>query len=178
MGLLMSQSKAKTTNQNTIDSDTKSVINKKQGVANNQLPEFNRSLPMLLLRAREAVMAQFVPALNEFGLSSQQWRVIRSLDQRNGQEISELSKRCHLLKPSMSRIVQNLERRGFIERRTVSSDQRRSELFITDSGREAVQIIAPKSEQRYDYISSRFGTDNQEQLVSLLEELIDSLDSN
>jgi DNA-binding MarR family transcriptional regulator len=41
--------------------------------------EFSRSLPMSLLRAREAVMRQFRPSLREHGLTEQQWRILRAL---------------------------------------------------------------------------------------------------
>ena len=39
----------------------------------------SRSLPMQLMRAREAVMKRFRPHLTERGLTDQQWRVIRPL---------------------------------------------------------------------------------------------------
>ena len=87
---------------------------------------FNRSLPMSLLRAREAVMKKFMPSLKEHNLSSQQWRVIRALVDRDGAEISELSQRCQLMMPSLSRIIKNLESRALITRHSVESDQRRS----------------------------------------------------
>ena len=41
--------------------------------------EFSRSLPMSLLRAREAVMRQFRPSLRDHGLTEQQWRILRAL---------------------------------------------------------------------------------------------------
>jgi hypothetical protein len=41
--------------------------------------EFSRSLPMALLRAREAVMRQFRPSLRQHGLTEQQWRILRAL---------------------------------------------------------------------------------------------------
>ena len=46
-----------------------------------QLREFGKSLPMSLLRAREAVMKKFIPTLKKYELSPQQWRVIRFLEQ-------------------------------------------------------------------------------------------------
>jgi len=140
-----------------------------------ELPAFDRSLPMTLLRAREAVMSKFIPFLKEHGLSPQQWRAIRSLEQQDGIEISELSKRCYLLKPSMSRIVQNLESRQLIERRNVASDQRRTALYLTDAGRTLVQIVAPKSEERYEFISRRFGNSKLELLQELLEDLVEAI---
>jgi len=41
--------------------------------------EFSRSLPMSLLRAREAVMRQFRPSLRRHDLTEQQWRILRAL---------------------------------------------------------------------------------------------------
>src|ERR1043166_1624554 len=41
--------------------------------------DFGRSLPMSLLRAREAVMRQFRPSLRSHGLTEQQWRILRAL---------------------------------------------------------------------------------------------------
>lgn len=137
---------------------------------------FKRSLPMSLLRAREAVMKNFLPSLQEHNLSAQQWRVIRGLQDENGLDISELSVRCHLLMPSLSRIIQNLESRSLIERRTSDSDQRRSVIFLTDKGDELFQQVAPKSEERYDHITEKFGYGKLELLYELLEELVQKID--
>ena len=41
----------------------------------------DRSLPIMLLRAREAVMKRFRPMLKAHGLSEQQWRVLRVLNE-------------------------------------------------------------------------------------------------
>lgn len=142
------------------------------------LPEFDRSLPMSLLRAREAVMSKFIPSLKEHGLSPQQWRAIRSLEQEDGIEISELSKRCYLLKPSMSRIVQNLETRKLIERRSVASDQRRTALYLTSLGHDLVKQVAPKSEERYQFISQQFGNGKLELLQELLEDLVNAINED
>lgn len=137
---------------------------------------FDRSLPMSLLKAREAVMKNFTPTLKEHGLSAQQWRVIRSLEQEDGLEISELSKRCYLLLPSMSRIVQNLETRAFIVRKPVSTDQRKTALYLTEHARDVYKDIAPKSSERYENITNKFGYGKLELLYELLDDLIEVLD--
>src|SRR5438105_334324 len=43
------------------------------------LRPFSQSLPMALLRAREAVMRHFRPSLQAAGLTEQQWRTMRAL---------------------------------------------------------------------------------------------------
>ena len=137
---------------------------------------FNRSLPMSLLRAREAVMKKFMPSLKEHSLSSQQWRVIRALEDEDGLDISELSERCQLLMPSLSRIIRNLESRELVLRRSVETDQRRSAIFLTDSGRELFACVAPKSAERYNHITEKFGYGKLELLYDLLDELVEKIE--
>jgi DNA-binding MarR family transcriptional regulator len=46
---------------------------------NSLSPLTHRNLPLLLLQARERVMARFRPILNEHGITEQQWRIVRLL---------------------------------------------------------------------------------------------------
>ncbi len=74
--------------------------------------EFSRSLPMSLLRAREAVMRQFRPSLRSHGLTEQQWRILRALTAVDEIEVTELARVAFLLGPSLSRILRDLEARA------------------------------------------------------------------
>ena len=143
---------------------------------NKTLRAFDRSLPMALLRAREAVMKKFIPSLRENDLSSQQWRVIRALNEEEGLDITELANRCFLLMPSLSRIIQNLEKRKVVSRNQSSSDNRKSVISITAPGKKLFQKIAPKSVERYDLITEKFGYGKLELLYELLDELIEKID--
>ena len=82
------------------------------------LREFSRSLPMSLLRAREAVMRQFRPSLRANGLTEQQWRILRALSSVETIEVTELARLAFLLGPSLSRILRDLEARQLVERKT------------------------------------------------------------
>ena len=143
---------------------------------NKTLRAFDRSLPMALLRAREAVMKKFIPSLRENGLSSQQWRVIRALNEEEGLDITELANRCFLLMPSLSRIIQNLEKRELVNRNQSSLDNRKSVISITEPGKKLFQKIAPKSVEHYDLITEKFGYGKLELLYELLDELIEKID--
>ena len=92
--------------------------------------------------------------------------------------MSVISERCYLLMPSLSRIVQNLEARKLITRRISEKDQRRSIISLSDTGIELVELIAPKSEERYAYITETFGYGKLELLYELLDELVVKLDES
>src|SRR5215472_17028357 len=130
----------------------------------NQLPQqhvalrdFSRSLPMALMRAREATMRYFRPSLRLHGVSEQQWRVLRALASGDQLEAMALARVTFLLPPSLSRILRDLAARGLIERRADSADLRRSFITISSSGRDLIARQAPASEAGYAEITRRFG---------------------
>ena len=136
---------------------------------------FNRSLPMTLMKAREAVMQEFTPHLREHGLSTQQWRVLRALEEEPSCDATEIARRCALLMPSLSRILQNLEARGLVSRVPAKDDLRRTLVSITEDGLALFEIIAPLQEDRYEQITERFGYGKLELLYELLDELIEKV---
>src|ERR1051325_4903169 len=111
--------------------------------------EFSRSLPMSLLRAREAVMRQFRPSLRNHGLTEQQWRILRALTAVDTIEVTELARVAFLLGPSLSRILRDIEARDLIERRCATADQRRSMVSISKEGVKLMAAVAPNSEAIY-----------------------------
>jgi len=145
--------------------------------AASNMRRFNQSLPMTLLKAHEAVLRTFIPHLRAHDLSTQQWRVMRALAESESLDVSELASACSLLRPSVSRIIQNLEGRDILRRQPCDRDSRRSLVSITSYGLELIAAIAPESEARYQYIESQFGAENLSGLYELLNELIEALDS-
>lgn len=164
------------TTQKIAHNRDKSPRQVQSGITLTRLRRFDRSLPMSLLKAHEAVLRTFMPHLRAHDLSTQQWRVMRALAENEALDVSELAERCSLLRPSVSRIVQNLVARGIVHREVCSRDSRRSLVSITPTGLAVIEEIAPESEARYDYIESRFGEENLTQLYNLLQNLVDALD--
>jgi homoprotocatechuate degradation regulator HpaR len=140
-----------------------------------RLRDFEHSLPMELLKAREAAMARFRPMLRDHGLTEQQWRVIRALADYDQIDASELAKRSFLLAPSLSRILQHLESEKLVERLSDANDQRRSMLTLTAKGRKLFSQVAPDSASLYEDIEARFGTERLDLLYELLEEFHQTL---
>jgi homoprotocatechuate degradation regulator HpaR len=133
--------------------------------------EFSRSLPMSLLRAREAVMRHFRPSLRQHGLTEQQWRILRALASIEAAEVTELARTAFLLGPSLSRILRDLEARNLIERKTAKADQRRSMVSISKEGVKLMASVAPSSEVIYAEITRRFGARKLAELQDMLGQL-------
>lgn len=137
--------------------------------------EFSRSLPMSLLRAREAVMRQFRPSLRHHGLTEQQWRILRALSAVDAIEVTELAHVAFLLGPSLSRILRDLEARHLIERKVAKADLRRAVVSISAKGLKLIEAVAPSSEAIYAAITRQYGARKLGELQDMLHALEDSL---
>ena len=137
---------------------------------------FSESLPMALLRTREAVMCLFRPGLRSLGVTEQQWRILRALAHAGPMEITELAEATFLLGPSLSRILPDMEKRQLVARKQVDSDLRRSVVSLQPKGVRLIATHAPHSERIYARIAERFGEERVAQLFTLLHELQDALE--
>ena len=137
--------------------------------------DFSKSLPMSLLRAREAVMKQFRPSLRRHDLTEQQWRILRALAAIDTIEVTELARVAFLLGPSLSRILRDLEARQLIERRTAKADLRRGVVSISQKGLKLIELVAPTSESIYAAITRRYGAQKLAELQNMLAALEHSL---
>ncbi|MDV4166542.1 homoprotocatechuate degradation operon regulator HpaR [Rhodovulum sp. FJ3] len=140
------------------------------------LAQTRRTLPILLLRAREAVMENFRPLLAAHDITEQQWRVIRVLEEVDQVDASYLAEQASILAPSLTRIMRALEKRGFIQGVRDENDGRRTLVHLTDEGRAFIHKIAPESAQIYADIEAKIGVDNIEALLDQLEALLAALD--
>ena len=140
-------------------------------VAQAPMRDFSKSLPMSLLRAREAVMRQFRPSLRAYDLTEQQWRILRALSATGEAEVSSLARSAFILGPSLSRILRDLEARRLIRRHLVRNDLRRSVVALTARGAQLIAAIAPTSEAIYAEIAARFGAARLVELQDMLGEL-------
>jgi homoprotocatechuate degradation regulator HpaR len=142
-------------------------------VASRGLPmrAFSKSLPMELLRAREAVMRRFRPALRDHGVTEQQWRILRALAHFGALEAGALAEATCLLAPSLSRILPDMQARELISRRQVDSDLRRSVISLEPRGLKLIAAHAPSSGKIYEEIARGFGAARLAQLFDLLQQL-------
>lgn len=139
--------------------------------SNRLLRDLAHSLPMLLLRTREAVVQRFRAVLSRHGLTEQQWRILRALDGREGLEISLLAEQCQILPPSMSGILKRMEQRGLVLRKTNQADGRSILVTLTEDSQALVEQIKPEIVEVYAEIERVLGKRKLEQLYALLEEL-------
>ncbi|WP_319485902.1 homoprotocatechuate degradation operon regulator HpaR [uncultured Cohaesibacter sp.] len=143
--------------------------------AGTELSQTQRTLPIALLRAREAVMDYFRPLLAENDVTEQQWRVMRVLDEVGTVDASFLARQACILAPSLTRIMRTLEARGFVEVNRDSKDGRRALVCLSEEGSLFIRKLAPASAKIYEDIESKVGNERIGLLLDELEILLAAL---
>jgi homoprotocatechuate degradation regulator HpaR len=132
----------------------------------------HRNLPQQLLKARDALMAHFRPILNHYGLSEQQWRILRALDEHGQLEPRELCALCQILSSSMAGILARMEEIGLVQRIRVEADHRRVQVSLAPQGDALIDAMAPLIELQYQYLEQAFGKQSLEVLAGALDGFI------
>lgn len=135
----------------------------------------DQSLPLKLLKAREAVMERFRPHLNAHAITEQQWRVLRALAEVEAIDIGTLSQWIALSTPSLSRMLPDMEARGLIKRRKDKADGRVVMIALAHKGRSLFERMSAESERIYHELETAMGRASIEALTRALDKLIAAL---
>jgi homoprotocatechuate degradation regulator HpaR len=135
----------------------------------------HRNLPQLMLQAREALLLQFRPILNENGLTEQQWRVLRALLINGPLEPRQLCEVCQISSPSITGVLVRMEEAGLVERKRMQDDQRRLLVSVTARSRQLGRRMFPAIDAQYARIEEIVGVDALGHVYDVLDALLGAL---
>jgi homoprotocatechuate degradation regulator HpaR len=135
----------------------------------------HRNLPLLLLQARERVIARFRPILNAHGITEQQWRIVRALLDTGPLEPREIGELCRISSPSLAGVLSRMEELGLIKRKRLDHDQRRLRVSLTPRSRGLAARMAPRIESTYRGIETVIGAEFSARFYRALDQLIVAL---
>jgi homoprotocatechuate degradation regulator HpaR len=135
----------------------------------------HRNLPLLLLQARELVVAHFRPMLNRNGITEQQWRIVRVLVETGPLEPREIGEWCRISSPSLAGVLARMAKLKLISRKRMTNDQRRVVVSLTSRSRRLALRLAPEINATYREIERLAGARFCRDLYGSLDELIGAL---
>lgn len=130
------------------------------------------NLPQRLLKTRESLMGHFRPILNHFGITEQQWRILRALDELGQLEPREICDLCHFSSPSMAGMLARLEELKLIVREPMPGDRRRVAVQLSNKGIELLSQVGPLIDLQYSYLEESCGKQIFADLLTVLDEFI------
>ena len=138
---------------------------------NKKTLDFTTSLPMLLNRSLDAIMPPYRDLFQEFGVTEQQWRVLRVLWEQKHLTSAQISILTLLPSPSLVGILDRLEKKELVKRLRSSSDRREINITITDKGRELQSDVMPKVKKIQDQIKAILTDPEWRELNKCLEKI-------
>lgn len=135
------------------------------------IEQFNRSLPMVLYRTLDAVMPRFRKIFNEFGLTEQQWRVLRVLWEREAETLNRLAALTLIPAPSLVGIVDRLERDHLVTRQRSEHDRRKVNVVLTSQGAALEADVMPKVAAAYADLKRSVDSDTWNRVLDGLQQI-------
>ena len=133
-------------------------------------------LPYLLNRAGARIATAFGEEVRPLGATLQMWRVLAALRERDGRRMGDLSETTSIEVSTLTRLVDNMEKKGLVARRRAAGDARVVALFVTAAGRRLTQRILPIAE-RYETVAlAGFEPREAEALKAALRRLYANMD--
>ena len=133
-------------------------------------------LPYLLNRAGARIATAFGEEVRPLGASLQIWRVLAALRERDGRRMGDLSETTSIEVSTLTRLVDNMEKGGLVERRRDAGDARAVALYVTAAGRRLTRRILPIAE-RYETVALKgFSAREAATLKKALQRLYDNMD--
>ena len=131
-----------------------------------------QNLPLALLQAREALLQHFRPIFHRFGLTEQQWRILRVVSDQERLEQHEIASLCQISGPSLSNILSRLEEVGYVMRDRSEDDHRKVFVTLGRRGQALVGEVAPHVDARYRDIERTLGKELMSSLIEVLDRLL------
>ena len=132
----------------------------------------SRPLPNQVFIALHQVMQSnrqlIARKLGEHGAHPGQTFCLRELAHDEGITQRDLAERLHVKPPTVTVMLQKMEKAGLIERRADEHDQRYTHIYLTESGRKLHADMHDMLDQMVDEVIGRLAEHDQKELVRLL----------
>jgi DNA-binding MarR family transcriptional regulator len=78
-----------------------------------------------------------------YDITIEQWVIIVNLNRKNGQFQQQLADNTYKNQPSVTRMINSLQKKGIVERIPDPHDLRQKRIYLTDAGRQLFMKLAP-----------------------------------
>lgn len=108
-----------------------------------QIEQYNAYSLLLERTARRVKQyAQYQFNCREFGITVDQWSILKNLKQRADLSQKELAEYCGKDQPTLTRIVDLLVRKNLVERRANPTDRRSFVVHLTAEGEQKIKTLS------------------------------------
>ncbi|MBS7351229.1 MAG: winged helix-turn-helix transcriptional regulator [Comamonas sp.] len=130
-------------------------------------------LSALLSQASALIAAQFHTQVQAAGFSVTEWRVLATLASRNGMSTGGLAQIALSKQPTVTRLLDRMEARGYVQRYPHSSDRRITMVRITAAGSAIATRLMACAKAHEQQVLQPLGSEQTQALKATLRSIID-----
>ncbi len=108
---------------------------------------------------------------NGLDLSKEQWSVLKRLHVDDGQPQNDLAFITHRDKTSMTRLVNTMESKNLVVRKSDENDRRVNRIFLTDYGKEVIEKVQPIMYNLIPAVQESLSNEEIETLITVLKKV-------
>ena len=132
--------------------------------------ELNGHIGYFLRRLQVAVFSNFIRTLAPLDVRPAQYSVLILISANPGRSQSAIGQALNIERARLARMLHELERRKWIERRAAPDDRRSHSLFLTEPGAKALARIRSLAARHEERMVELIGRDRRLLLLDLLRE--------
>ena len=130
--------------------------------------DLSRNFGFILHDVARLLRTTFDRRVRELGLTRSQWWVLNHLFRNNGVTQSELAELLEVEKPTLGRLLDRLEQKGWVRREADANDRRAKRVFLTQEVEPAIKAMrTAAAEMRRDAVAG-LSAEQQERFVDAL----------
>jgi len=110
--------------------------------------------------------------VTNYGLTGPQLMVLKELSVHGGVYVAELTRAIHLSQPTVTGILDRLEKRGLVRRQRSDQDRRRVQVWLTGDGERLLADAPPLLQEEFTGEFSKLEDWEQTQILSTLQRVV------
>ena len=138
-----------------------------------KMSENSKNLVIALIKYNCKVNESVSKALKPFGVSFQQFNVLRILRGQKGvaANLSTVHERMVNRTSNTTRIIDKLSNKNLVKRNICKDNRRKIELFITNEGLKLLSVIDTIVEKTEDKATQKLNEKEKEKLIALIKQI-------
>jgi DNA-binding MarR family transcriptional regulator len=139
------------------------------------IPELFRQLMRVRAVFRQAMLKKLKE--NNIEMTFEMLQIMHALWLEQGISQQTLAFNTVRDKASLTSLINNLEKKGLVERKSIATDGRSKLIFLSEKGEELSLILKPMVNDVYAHIEKKIGFDATKQAISYMEKVYDELEN-
>lgn len=109
------------------------------------------------------------------GLTRAQWRVMTRLNRLESCTQTELATELEIEKPTLGKLIERLEAKGWVERQADATDARSKRLFLTPAARPLLEEMSQRADEVIEGVFAGIGKEDADRLRATMTRIKDNL---